>query len=29
VAQDWINDASRRIEIDRRMAAIRQELSRS
>lgn len=28
-AQDWINDASRRIEIDRRMAAIRQELSRS
>lgn len=29
VAQDWIDDASRRIEIDRRMAAIRQELSRS
>ena len=29
VAQDWINDASRRVEIDRRMAAIRQELSRS
>lgn len=28
-AQDWINDASRRIEIDRRIAAIRQELSRS
>jgi hypothetical protein len=29
VAQDWINDAGRRIEIDRRLAAIRQELSRS
>lgn len=29
VAQPWINDASRRLEIDRRIAAIRQELSRS
>ncbi len=29
VAQSWINDASRRAEIDRRLAAIRQELSRS
>ncbi|MBL8544143.1 MAG: hypothetical protein JNJ63_10085 [Hyphomonadaceae bacterium] len=29
VAQPWINDATRRLEIDRRMAAIRQELSRS
>ena len=29
VAQPWINDASRRIEIDQRIAAIRQELSRS
>ncbi len=29
VAQTWINDASRRIEIDQRIAAIRQELSRS
>ena len=28
-AQPWINDASRRLEIDRRIAAIRQELSRS
>jgi hypothetical protein len=28
-AQDWINDAQRRLEIDRRIAAIRQELSRS
>jgi hypothetical protein len=28
-AQDWINDATRRVEIDRRIAAIRQELSRS
>lgn len=29
VAQPWINDASRRLEIDQRIAAIRQELSRS
>jgi hypothetical protein len=29
VAQPWINDASRRLEIDRRITAIRQELSRS
>jgi hypothetical protein len=29
VAQPWINDAQRRLEIDRRIAAIRQELSRS
>lgn len=29
VAQPWINDAQRRLEIDRRLAAIRQELSRS
>ncbi len=29
VAQSWINDAGRRIEIDQRIAAIRQELSRS
>jgi hypothetical protein len=29
VAQSWINAASRRAEIDRRLAAIRQELSRS
>jgi hypothetical protein len=29
VAQPWINDAARRLEIDRRIAAIRQELSRS
>jgi hypothetical protein len=29
VAQPWITDASRRLEIDRRIAAIRQELSRS
>jgi len=28
-AQDWINDAQRRLEIDQRLAAIRQELSRS
>jgi hypothetical protein len=28
-AQDWITDASRRLEIDQRIAAIRQELSRS
>jgi hypothetical protein len=28
-AQQWINDASRRAEIDTRIAAIRQELSRS
>ena len=28
-AQPWINDAQRRLEIDRRIAAIRQELSRS
>jgi hypothetical protein len=29
VAQPWINDAQRRLEIDQRIAAIRQELSRS
>jgi hypothetical protein len=29
VAQPWINDAQRRLEIDQRLAAIRQELSRS
>ena len=29
VAQAWINDAQRRLEIDQRIAAIRQELSRS
>lgn len=29
VAQPWINDAQRRLEIDTRLAAIRQELSRS
>jgi hypothetical protein len=29
VAQSWINDAQRRLEIDTRLAAIRQELSRS
>jgi hypothetical protein len=29
VAQAWINDAQRRLEIDTRLAAIRQELSRS
>jgi hypothetical protein len=29
VAQPWINDAQRRLEIDTRIAAIRQELSRS
>ncbi len=29
IAQPWIEDASRRLEIDRRIAAIRQELSRS
>jgi hypothetical protein len=29
VAQDWINDAQRRLEIDRRLVAIRTELSRS
>lgn len=29
VAQTWINDAQRRLEIDTRIAAIRQELSRS
>lgn len=29
VAQAWINDAQRRLEIDQRLAAIRQELSRS
>lgn len=29
VAQQWINDAQRRLEIDTRLAAIRQELSRS
>jgi len=29
VAQQWINDASRRVEIDRRIGAIREELSRS
>lgn len=29
VAQPWINDATRRLEIDRRLAAIREELSRS
>jgi len=29
VAQPWITDASRRLEIDRRIAAVRQELSRS
>jgi hypothetical protein len=29
IAQPWITDASRRLEIDRRIAAIRQELSRS
>lgn len=29
VAQTWINDAQRRLEIDQRIAAIRQELSRS
>jgi len=29
IAQPWINDAARRLEIDRRIAAIRQELSRS
>ncbi len=28
-AQPWINDAQRRLEIDQRIAAIRQELSRS
>lgn len=28
-AQDWITDAQRRLEIDQRIAAIRQELSRS
>jgi len=28
-AQQWINDAQRRLEIDQRIAAIRQELSRS
>ncbi|HYD89766.1 MAG TPA: mitofilin family membrane protein [Vitreimonas sp.] len=28
-AQDWINDARRRLEIDQRIGAIRQELSRS
>lgn len=28
-AQTWINDAQRRLEIDTRLAAIRQELSRS
>ena len=28
-AQPWINDAQRRLEIDQRLAAIRQELSRS
>jgi hypothetical protein len=28
-AQAWINDAQRRLEIDQRLAAIRQELSRS
>ncbi|MEZ5996988.1 MAG: mitofilin family membrane protein [Hyphomonadaceae bacterium] len=28
-AQPWINDAQRRLEIDTRLAAIRQELSRS
>jgi hypothetical protein len=29
VAQPWINNAQRRLEIDQRLAAIRQELSRS
>jgi len=29
IAQPWINDAQRRLEIDQRLAAIRQELSRS
>ncbi len=29
VAQPWLNDAQRRLEIDQRIAAIRQELSRS
>ena len=29
VAQTWINNAQRRLEIDQRLAAIRQELSRS
>lgn len=29
VAQPWLNDAQRRLEIDQRLAAIRQELSRS
>jgi len=29
VAQPWINDAQRRLEIDQRLVAIRQELSRS
>jgi hypothetical protein len=29
VAQAWINDAQRRLEIDTRLTAIRQELSRS
>lgn len=28
-AQPWLNDAQRRLEIDQRLAAIRQELSRS
>lgn len=28
IAQPWINDAQRRLEIDQRLAAIRQELSR-
>jgi hypothetical protein len=28
VAQPWINDAQRRIEIDRRLAAIRSTLAR-